>query len=46
MFYCLEETNQKFGNDKTNSIVEQFKKQMVNSSYKVKFFIGGVKDSK
>ena len=28
MFYRLEETNQKFGNDKTNGIVEQFKEQI------------------
>jgi len=28
VFYRLEETNQKFGNEKTNSIVEQFKEQI------------------
>jgi molecular chaperone DnaK len=28
VFYRLEETNQKFGNDKTNAIVEQFKEQI------------------
>ena len=28
VFYSLEETNQKFGNDKTNGIVEQFKEQI------------------
>jgi len=28
VFYRLEETNQKFGNDKTNNIVEQFKEQI------------------
>jgi molecular chaperone DnaK len=28
VFYRLEETNQKFGNDKTNGIVEQFKEQI------------------
>ncbi len=28
VYYRLEETNQKFGNDKTNAIVEQFKQQI------------------
>jgi molecular chaperone DnaK len=28
VFYRLEETNQKFGNEKTNGIVEQFKEQI------------------
>ncbi|MDE5421269.1 Hsp70 family protein [Ancylomarina sp. DW003] len=28
VFYRLEETNQKFGNDKTSAIVEQFKEQI------------------
>jgi molecular chaperone DnaK len=28
VFYRLEDTNQKFGNDKTNAIVEQFKEQI------------------
>jgi len=28
VFYRLEETNQKFGNEKTNAIVEQFKEQI------------------
>jgi molecular chaperone DnaK len=28
VFYRLEETNKQFGNDKTNSIVEQFKEQI------------------
>jgi len=28
IFYRLEETNKKFGNDKTNNIVEQFKEQI------------------
>jgi len=28
VFYCLEETNKQFGNDKTNEIVEQFKEQI------------------